>query len=226
MFAGEPRKRQLCTRGMDQPGTSCPTCDLQRSTQATGLARAHYACCQRWRGGDTERTMSARLHEEQERRSHDLHSGHIDVIPLCGHSRLHAHRQAMHSPIGQLAHEQACSADDLQWSTQATSSVLRLLTAGGVQATIRWPHEERAGGSAGTASARQLLVAVCINALLHDTTPARTPQADQHQAPWTTASWHAPAHHKAVCCECHRACRIHDVVQSASCVTFCKDVTM
>ena len=64
---------------------------------------------------------------------------------------------------------------DLQWSTQATSSVLRLLSASGVQETVRWLHEELAGGTAGRASARQLLVAVCINALLHDTTPARTP---------------------------------------------------
>ena len=134
----------------------------------------------------------------------------------------------MHSPIGQLAHEQACSADDLQWSTQATSSVLRLLSASGVRKTVRWLHEELAGGTAGTASARQLLVALCMNALLHDTTHARTPRyrVTSTQAPWTTASCHAPAHHKALCCECHRACHKHDAVQSASCVTYCMDVTM
>ena len=37
--AGEPRKRQLCTQGIHQPETSCPACNLQRSTQATGFGQ-------------------------------------------------------------------------------------------------------------------------------------------------------------------------------------------
>ena len=46
--------------------------------------------------------------------------------------------------------------------------------SGGVRETTHWLHAELAGGTAGTASTRQLLGGVCINAMLHDTTPART----------------------------------------------------